>query len=956
MTPPTVLIVEDNPITRKLVRVTLASEGYTVVEAGDGRTALEWIQRDTPNLVLQDLVLPDMDGFDLLQQIRASSKGAAIPVLAISGFFSKMEQARGLRVGFTDYLFKPVEAAQLLRTVRVYLRPANALSGNPGQGRRVLVADDDPTQRKLLEVQLEQLGFVVATASDGEDALEQAHRCPPDAIISDVLMPRLDGFRFCLAVRQDPRLAEVPVLLISAVYSEDADHRLARSVGASALILRTPSHQEVVEALVACFGHAPVPPANPIDLPLEDYTYRVVRQLEHQVGLSAALTRRLAMLEAELGILTRVVESFNAPSATDAVLGELLYRCLDAAGISRGAAFLLDADGQLSLRAQLGYADAVHGLLANFFGRIDLLHQVLNHGEPLEVNLVRGRQDGSEDLLASSGARSILLAPLLLGEKRLGVVEMSSAKRELGEDWVTFARAMSSQIAQALELQRALAELAASEQRYRDLVGGLDAIVWEGVGDRFTFVSPKAEEWLGSPVASWLESVECWTGLLHPDDRDRVIQVRRTAIAAARDHTLEYRVVSADGRVLWLQDTVSVKRDWARRQTRLRGVMVDVTQRKQVEESLHKSEALLRSVMDGITDAVFVKDREGRYLLMNPAGAQFLGRTVEDILGRQDEELFSPATAARIREQDRKVLDSGLPLVYEEAVTVGDVTRTFLTTKAPYRDARGDLLGLIGIAVDVTERNRAREQEAKLRFAREIQQGFFPAAAPRLSGFEVGGATFPAEATGGDYFDYIPLADGSLLFAIGDASGHGFGAALLMAEARAGLRALTGIRTDLGEILALMNRALVGDGIELHFVTLLLARLDPHTRSFRYASAGHSTGFVLDPAGEVKAALESGAPPLGIAAELHGGLPIGSEVTLSPGDLVLLVTDGILEAESPDGAFFGNNRILDVVRACRHEAAGTIVDRLHAAARAFTSNAPQRDDITAVVIKVDGAS
>jgi PAS domain S-box-containing protein len=953
MNPPTVLVVEDNPITRKMIRVTLSTEGYRVVEVADGRSALEEIDRAPPDLILQDLLLPDIDGLALVQRIRAAPKGAAIPVLVISGFLPKIEQARVLGVGFTDYLFKPVEPAHLLHTVHAYLRPAMTRHGKLGGGRRVLVADDDPLQLKLLRVQLEQLGFHVTTARDGVDALEQARSSPPDAIITDVLMPRLDGFRLCLAVRQDSRLDGIPVLLVSAVYTEEADHGLARSVGASAFMLRTPDHREVIDALLACFGRVPQQPKNGIELPLEEYTYRVLRQLEHQIGRSATLTRRLARVEAELGILARVVETLKSTTATEAVLGELLFRCLDAAGISRGAAYLLDQEGRLSLKAQLGYTDAVEGPLADFFGRTDLLHGVLDRGEPLEVNVTKSARDGSADLLAKSGSRSILLAPLLLGEKRLGVLEMASASRELGEDWLSFAKGMSSQIAQALELARALSQLGASEQRYRDLVAGLDAIVWESDGtEQFTFVSPKAEVMLGYPVARWLREPGFWSHLLHPEDRERTIALRNAAIAEGRDHTLAYRAMPADGRVVWLQDTVAIGRTSAGQLTRLRGVMVDITEQRRAEESLQKSDALLRSVMDGITDAVFVKDRDGRYLLMNPAGASFLGRTVADVIGRQDDELFSPETARRIREEDQKVLTTGEPKTFEEAATVGEVTRTFLTTKAPYRDARGNLLGLIGIAVDVTDRIRAREQEAKLRFAREIQQTFFPAAAPRLPGFEVGGASYPAEATGGDYFDYIPLGDGTVLFAIGDASGHGFGAALLMAETRAGLRALIGIRTDLSEILALLNRALVGETAEAHFVTLLLARLDPSTRSFTYASAGHSAAYVFDPAGVVKATVESGAPPLGIALDLHTHNPIKT-VSLDPGDLILLLTDGIEEAHSPEGTLFGIHRCLDVVRACRHEKAGIIVERVCSAARAFSRNAPQFDDITVVVIKVD---
>src|SRR5262249_41296724 len=151
-----------------------------------------------------------------------------------------------------------------------------------------------------------------------------------------------------------------------------------------------------------------------------------------------------------------------------------------------------------------------------------------------------------------------------------------------------------------------------------------------------------------------------------------------------------------------------------------------------------------------------------------------------------------------------------------------------------------------------------------LRMARQIQQKLFPASAPALAGLDLCGASSCAEATGGDYFDYLLLPDGSVGIVIGDVSGHGFGPALLMASTRAYLPGLAQRHTDVGEILTLANRALADDIGEDWFVTLLLARLDPGARTLLYASAGHPAGYVLDPAGNVRTLLPSNGLPLGI--------------------------------------------------------------------------------------------
>src|SRR5438067_656523 len=208
------------------------------------------------------------------------------------------------------------------------------------------------------------------------------------------------------------------------------------------------------------------------------------------------------------------------------------------------------------------------------------------------------------------------------------------------------------------------------------------------------------------------------------------------------------------------------------------------------------------------------------------------------------------------------------------------------------------------------EQERLREE---IRLARQIQQKLFPVAPLPSASFDISGASYPAEATGGDYFDYIPMRDGGLGVVIGDVSGHGFGPALLMAELRAYLRALMLTRADVGEIVGLLNRTLAEDAPEGQFATLLLARLDPTTRSVIYASAGHMPGYILSAAGAVKTVLKATGMPLAVLP--NGDFPAASAPPLEPGELLLLITDGIVEAHGPDDKLFGTGRLLDVVRA-----------------------------------------
>jgi PAS domain S-box-containing protein len=135
----------------------------------------------------------------------------------------------------------------------------------------------------------------------------------------------------------------------------------------------------------------------------------------------------------------------------------------------------------------------------------------------------------------------------------------------------------------------------------------------------------------------------------------------------------------------------------------------DVTERRRAEEALRESESLLRSVVEGTTDAVFVKDLDGRYRLINSAGARLVGKAPEAILGCDDTALFAPEAARQMQERDREIVASGAARTFEETATAAGVTRTYLTTKAPHLDAAGRVLGVIGIARDVTELKRSEE-------------------------------------------------------------------------------------------------------------------------------------------------------------------------------------------------------------------------------------------------------
>jgi len=243
------------------------------------------------------------------------------------------------------------------------------------------------------------------------------------------------------------------------------------------------------------------------------------------------------------------------------------------------------------------------------------------------------------------------------------------------------------------------------------------------------------------------------------------------------------------------------------------------------------------------------------------------------------------------------------------------------------------------------------EKRTQLQIARSIQLGLLPKSAPAIEGFDLAGASQPAEEVGGDYFDFLPMRGGRLGLVISDVAGHGIGPALVMTATRTCLRSLA-VAHDCGleEIVERSNRVLYGSMPDNCFVTLALVQLDPSARLIRYVNCGHTTGYLLDSRGSVKAQLGSTGPPLGCSEEYEVDAVL--EHPLEDGDALVLLTDGVTEAEAAEDQFFGEKRALEIVRANLHRPAAAIVAAIHSATREFCRSEIPRDDTTSIVVKV----
>ncbi len=380
------------------------------------------------------------------------------------------------------------------------------------------------------------------------------------------------------------------------------------------------------------------------------------------------------------------------------------------------------------------------------------------------------------------------------------------------------------------------------------------------------------------------------------------------------------------------------------------GVVVfrDISARKRAEERLQ----LLSSAVEQTADSVLITDRQGSIEYVNPAFEGTTGYSSAEALGKNPNILKSGVQPPEFYADLWATILRGEPF---RGTTVnrkksGELYHAEQTITA-IRDSKGRITHFVSVLKDMTERRKIQEQEIELQFASMVQEHLFPSAPPQLSGYELAGAVFPADATCGDYYDFIPMRNRALALVTADVSGHGLGPALVMAETRAYLRSLMQATDDLESITRAVNGFLFADLQDNYFVTMLIAKLELDTGRIIYVNSAHPTGYVIGTSGRVSAELTSRCLPFGLF--LDRWQCTAQELVLGAGEVLVLVTDGVLETEAPDGEEFGTARLQEVVSRHREKPATQIVECIYRAVQDFGQGQSQRDDVTVVVCKRD---
>ncbi len=359
--------------------------------------------------------------------------------------------------------------------------------------------------------------------------------------------------------------------------------------------------------------------------------------------------------------------------------------------------------------------------------------QVLEAGTPLKLEEVVPEDDGIHTYISikfplynSHGvAYGICGISTDISERKEAEETLKRANEELevGVRERTAKLALSNESLQAeiAERKQAEAALRASEQRFRAIFNqAAVGMAQVGVKGQWLLVNQKLCDIVGYTHQELLERT--FQDITHPDDLDTDLEyVRQLLAGAIETYSMEKRYIHKDSSFVWINLTVSLVRHSSGEPKYFIAIVEDIsdakaaaTLRKQAIEELQESYNLLQAVIEGTPDAIFAKDIQGYYVIVNSTTASIIGKPVEEILGRNDTELFPPFLVPSIMDIDRRIMTTGEAQIFEEDVPTGGNLRTYLTAKSVWRDIQGNIIGLIGVAKDISDRKRAEQEIREL--------------------------------------------------------------------------------------------------------------------------------------------------------------------------------------------------------------------------------------------------
>ena len=439
--------------------------------------------------------------------------------------------------------------------------------------------------------------------------------------------------------------------------------------------------------------------------------------------------------------------------------------------------------------------------------------------------------------------------------------------------------------------------------------------------------------------------------IVYPDDMERLQkEISDAAEADLEEYTQVYRIVTKSGEIRWVEDQTSVVRDKEGTKTHNQGILIDITDRKLAEEKLQKSEEKFRRIVETAAEGFLLMDEDLKIVDVNDAYCGMLGYTREELLGKTPLDFATDDFRAYMLARKENILAQEYREFEGSVIAKDGRTIPILIHGNTLRDDQGAIIGNMAFVTDMTEHKKA------LILAGEVQKSLLPHEKPHVAGLDIAGRNVSCDEIGGDYFDFLWRHNSrktAFSIVVGDISGHGVDSALLMTTARAFLRMRASQPGTLSEIISEMNNHLVSDVLDTgKFMTLFYLAINPEQKSLSWVRAGHDPALVYTPeTGEFEELKGSGIA-LGVTDNFE--YTANRKEGLKNGQIIAIGTDGIWEAFNTEGQMFGKNRLCEIIQKHAEASADDILSEVYDELNIFMSGTKSEDDITLVIIKVDG--
>ena len=370
-----ILIIEDNPTNMELMVYLLRAFGYTPLSAYDGEEGVRMAQAELPDLIICDVHLPKLDGYGVVAELKKHPALKHVPALAVTALAMVGDRERLLEAGFDGYIGKPIEPDAFVAQLETFLPPAGAAAASAAPAdaadaadipvpvpaaaavaapmragvATILIVDDHVLNREFLMTLLGYGGHRLLEASDGAEALKLVNTARPDLVISDILMPNMDGYEFVTRMRADPATATVPIIFYTATYREREANLVAQACGVR-WVLPKPSDPDVILRTVhEALGMTGEPDAMPAQAPLmapEGPSEGRFRGIDHKVA------EYLGELESSSQLITQFAALGEGPEPAHAQLSVMTERL--ASSLSSLQAVSLRLTALIELGIELG--------------------------------------------------------------------------------------------------------------------------------------------------------------------------------------------------------------------------------------------------------------------------------------------------------------------------------------------------------------------------------------------------------------------------------------------------------------------------------------------------------------------------------------------------------------------------------------------------------------------------